>query len=116
MVRKKISKGSKNRLASQYAIKDEECYFYDEKYPLIINAQMKVEKMYVIGDDNEEEMTSFNSLMPRTVRIEFEEKDEKMRNQPFVMDLYTSLSLEELEKRLKKCKTEQDIEDIEKEK
>ena len=58
-------------------------------------------------------MTSFASLMPRTVRIEFLETVDNMKNQPFVIDLYTSLSLEELEKRLKRCKNERDIEDIE---
>ena len=51
--------------------------------------------------------------MPRTVRIEFSETVDNMKNQPFVIDLYTSLSLEELENRLKRCKNERDIEDIE---
>ena len=93
-------KREQNRLASENAIKDEECYFYDKEYPLVINTQLK-------------QMTSFNSLMPRTVRIEFSETVDNMKNQPFVIDLYTSLSLEELEKRLKICKNERDIEDIE---
>ena len=107
-------KREQNRLASENAIKDEECYFYDKEYPLVINAQLKIEKIYVIGDEEEEkQMTSFASLMPRTVRIEFSETVDNMKNQPFVIDLYTSLSLEELEKRLKRCKNERDIEDIE---
>ena len=106
-------KREQNNLASQNAIKDEECYFYDEEYPLVINPQIKIEKIYVKKEEGEEEpKTSFKSLMPRTVRLEFVEKDEAMKNRPFVMDLYTSLSLEDLEKRLKRCKTEQEIEDI----
>lgn len=109
-----ILKREQNRLASENAIKDDECYFYDKEYPLVINTQLKIEKIYVIGDEEEEkQMTSFNSLMPRTVRIEFSETVDNMKNQPFVIDLYTSLSLEELEKRLKRCKNERDIEDIE---
>ncbi len=109
-------KREKNKFASQYVLKGEDCFSYDDEYPLIVNNQIKIKKIYVIKDGEEEkEMTSFKSLMPRMVRIEFVENDESMKNQPFIMDLYTNLNLEELEKRLKRCKTERDIEDIEKE-
>ena len=113
MKRKLRLKREKNQLASQFAVREENCIYYDEKYPLIVNDQIKIEKIYVKKEEGEEEpKTSFKSLMPRTVRLEFVEKDEAMKNRPFVMDLYTSLSLEDLEKRLKRCKTEQEIEDI----
>ena len=52
-------KREQNRLASENAIKDEECYFYDKEYPLVINAQLKIEKIYVIGDEEEKQISEF---------------------------------------------------------
>lgn len=115
MKRKLRLKREKNKLASQYAVREENCIYYDEKYPLIVNDQIKIEKIYVKKEELENVQTSFNSLMPRMVRIEFLENDIAMKKLPFIMDLYTNLSLQQLEKRLIKCKNEQDIEDIEKE-
>lgn len=109
-------KKRQNKVAMQSATRDEEHIYYEPKYPLVINEENKVVELYVIRDEEDEEMTSLNK--EKTIRIVFKDKDEcenltsNSEKVPYVIDIHTYMSLEEFEKALSKCNDEEEIEDL----
>lgn len=126
---KGMSNSEKKRLndvAMELAIRDEDRIVYDEKYPLIINSELRIIEMYRRSDEEEKfEKNKMDSILNNydydeynddflvktsmnEYRLVFEKNENESDN--YIMDVGTYLSLDELEERLTKCENDQDIE------
>lgn len=115
-----------NDVAMELAIRDEDRIVYDEKYPLIINSELRIIEMYRRSDEEEKfEKNKMDSILNNydydeynddflvktsmnEYRLVFEKNENESDN--YIMDVGTYLSLDELEERLTKCENDQDIE------
>ena len=123
-------KEANNELAKENAIRSEEKIEYSEDFPLEINSELKVLSIS-IHDDLIEDGHGI-----RAIRVVFEEdEDYKERKQKlineakkcnlndlakqqenecynYILDIYTTLSLEEFEDRISRCETEDEVMDL----
>lgn len=123
---KRMSKRQMNEMALEAATKTEEHIYYDYEYPLIINKDLKIEEIFRLKEDEEEYNKNYNyyneddeeSIQPsfennNVIRIVFKNKEKSQKKQQqFIMDINSELTLEEFEQKLLKCKEESDIEDL----
>lgn len=124
---KRMTKSQRNEMAVEAATKTEEHIYYDYEYPLVINKDLKIEEIFRLKEDEEEYNKNYNyyneddeeSIQPsfennNVIRIVFKNKEKSQKKQQqFIMDINSELTLEEFEQKLLKCKNESDIEDLE---
>ncbi len=119
---KGMSKDRQNEIAMNMSAKRTDHIYYDFKHPLVINGESKIIEIFVVNDEENEEIENVvtNLYVPKVIRIVFEDKCSKYIEQrsygnktPYTLDILTTLSLEEFEKRLIECNDESDIENIE---
>lgn len=129
-MKKNFQKGNKNgvslkrrqnNVAMQLATREEDHIYYEPKNPLVINEENKVLEIFVKRDEEDEyeEVASFDT--EKVIRIVFKDKDESERNivqefnsekVPYSIDIHTYLTLDEFERALSKCNSEEEIEDL----
>ncbi len=123
---KRMTKSQRNEMALEAATKTEEHIYYDYEYPLVINKDLKIEEIFRLKEDEEEYNKNYNyyneddeeSIQPsfennNVIRIVFKNKEKSQKKQQqFIMDINSELTLEEFEQKLLKCKDESDIEDL----
>ena len=123
---KRMTKSQRNEMAVEAATKTEDHIYYDYEYPLVINKDLKIEEIFRLKEDEEEYNENYNyyneddeeSIQPsfennNVIRIVFKNKEKSQKKQQqFIMDINSELTLEEFEQKLLKCKDESDIEDL----
>ena len=123
---KRMSKRQMNEMALEAATKTKDHFYYDYEYPLVINKDLKIEEIFRLKEDEEEYNKNYNyyneddeeSIQPsfennNVIRIVFKNKEKSQKKQQqFIMDINSELTLEEFEQKLLKCKYESDIEDL----
>lgn len=118
---KGMSKERQNEIAVNMSVKDADHIYYDFNNPLVINSESKVMEIFVLRDEENEEVESVVTSLdvPKTVRIVFKDECPKYTEQrdtgdptAYTMDIITTMSLEEFQDRLVLCDNDSDIEDI----
>ena len=88
------SKKEQNEVARYLAVRSSDRILYDPKQLLVIDENNLVEELQVIVFSD---------------RVNNEEADEKAK---FTMDIITSLTLSQFERKLAKCNNESEVEDL----
>jgi len=118
---KGVSKDRQNEIAVNMSVKNTDHIYYDINYPLVINSESKVMEIFVLEDEENEEVNVMVTTLdvPKTIRVVFKDECPKYSEQresgdatPYTVDIRTTMSLEEFQDRLVLCNDESDIEDI----
>jgi hypothetical protein len=103
------SKKEQNEVARYLAVRSSDRILYDPKQLLVIDENNLVEELQVIED---EDLEYGDMKIVRVVfsdRVNDESADEKAK---FTMDITTSLTLSQFERKLAKCNNESEVEDL----
>lgn len=118
---KGVSKYRQNEIAVNMSVKDADHIYYDFNNPLVINSESKIMEIFVLNDEENEEVENVVTSLdvPKTVRIVFKDECPKYTEQrgsedptAYTMDIITTMSIEEFQDRLVLCNNDSDIEDI----
>lgn len=103
------SKKEQNEVAMYLAVRSSNHIWYDSKQLLVIDDTNLVEELQVIEDEDLEYSGMKIVRVVFSDRVNNEMADEKAK---FTMDITTSLSLSQFEKKLAKCNNESEVEDL----
>lgn len=116
-----VSKDRQNEIAVNMSVKNNDHIYYDFNNPLVINSESKVMEIFVLEDEEDEEVNIIVTTLdvPKTIRIVFKDECPRYTEQrisgdptPYTLDIRTTMSLEEFQDRLVLCNDDSDIEDI----
>lgn len=122
-------KEAANVAAKENSIREEDRIKYDDEFPLVIDEENRVLELIVLPDEDDfletrgskdistlltQNGDSFRNVLKKVVRIRFKDPQKEYENEddeknPYIMDINTTLNLDEFEAKLMKCMTEEEI-------
>lgn len=111
-------KEASNELAKEYSNRSEEKIEYDVEHPLVVDQNTKILDLEIYKDKYDECLTDIYKDR-KMIRLTFEDEDFDYINKsraeeenPYVLDIPTRLSLEEVEKYISECESEDEISNL----
>lgn len=111
-----------NEAAKESSKREENRIKYDNDYPLVIDKDTQILELSILPDDDEDESIAYmnrvrtlmNKEVRKVVRIRFKDTEREYKKEddeknPYLIDITTTLKLEELEEKLTQCNDEYDI-------
>lgn len=103
------SKKEQNEVARYLAVRSSDRILYDPKQLLVIDDNNLVEELQVLED---EDLVYGDMKIVRVVFSDRVNSDTASEKAKFTMDIITSLTLSQFERKLAKCNNESEIEDL----